>query len=213
MALLNDEIRGQVAEMLADLPNQVKLITFTQPEDCPYCELIVELMQEVASTSPQVTSEVYDFTVHKDKVAEYKIDKAPATAIVGAKDYGLRFFGIPANYEFGTLLHSIRLAGHGHALELDEASKSFLASLEKPVHIQVFVTPTCPYCPRAATLAFEMATASDLVRADVIEAQEFMELSNAYNVMGVPLNVINDKERVEGAAPAYMIVEAIKKSI
>ncbi len=210
MALLNDEIREQVSEMLAELPDAVRLVIFKKPEDCPYCETIEELVTEIAETSENVSTEVYDFTQDQDKVAEFKIDKAPVIAIVGARDYGLRFFGVPANYEFSTLLHGIQAAGTGKSAQLDDVTKDYLAALDKPVHYQVFVTPACPYCPGAAVMAFDMAVESDLVRADVVEASEFPELSGQYNVMGVPLNVINETQRVEGRAPATMIVEAIK---
>jgi len=210
MALLNDEIRQQVQDMLADLPNKVSLAVFTKADDCQYCPIIVDLVNEVADTSEHVSVEVYDFDADTEKVAEYKVDKAPVIAIVGAEDYGLRFFGIPSNYEFSTLLHGIQVAGRGNSSQLDDETKAYLASLDKPVHYQVFVTPTCPYCPGAATLAFDMAVESSHVRGEVIEASEFQELASKYEVMGVPLNVINDTQRVEGRAPAQMIVDAIK---
>ncbi|MBN1259505.1 MAG: thioredoxin family protein [Anaerolineae bacterium] len=213
MALLNDQIRDQVSEMLVDLPNVVRLVMFKKAEDCPYCSIIEELITEVASTSDRVTVEVYDIEHDKEQVAAYGIDKAPVIAIVGAKDYGLRFFGIPANYEFSTLLHGIQVAGAGEPAQLDAATKSFLAGLNKPVHYEVFVTPTCPYCPGAAVLAFDMAVHSDYVKADVVEAGEFPDLAGRYNVMGVPLNVLNHTQRVEGRAPAQMIVDAIKASL
>ncbi len=213
MALLNDEIRGQLTEMLRDLPHPVRLVLFTQPEDCQYCSIIHELVDEVAATSPHVSVEVHDFAADKASVALYKIDKAPAIAIVGARDYGLRFFGIPANYEFSTLLHAIQLAGRGASLELDAATREYLQTLNQPVHYQVFVTPTCPYCPPAAMLAYEMAMESEYVHADIVEASEFQELSARYNVMGVPLNVINDSQRVEGRVPAPTIVNAIKAAV
>lgn len=209
MALLNDEIRGQVSELLAELNDAVRMVVFTKPEDCMYCDVIVELVTEVASCSERVAVEVYDITQNAEKAAEYQIDKAPAIAFVGKEDYGLRFFGIPAQHEFTTLIHGIQAAGHGH-VHLDEATEAFLATLDKPVDIQVFVTPTCPYCPGSATLAYDLAMASPLVRAEVVEASEFQELSEEFNVMGVPLSVINNEARVEGRAPAPMIIDAIK---
>ena len=85
--------------------------------------------------------------------------------------------------------------------------------MNSPVDLQVFVTPTCPYCPRAAVLAMEMAVESSYVTADIVESSEFPDLANKFNVMGVPLSMVNGKERVEGAAPPNMIVEAIRKAL
>lgn len=212
MALLNDEILQDVTKMLSSLPNNVQLIVFTTPDKCDYCEQIVQLVMEVANTSDKVTMEVNDFTKDHAKVEEYNIDKAPAIAIVGEKDYGIRFFGLPAGYEFSTLLHGITTVSKGSS-DLDEQTKDYIANLKEDVHVQVFVTPTCPYCPGSATMAYSLAVESDKVRGEVVEASEFQELSGQYNVMGVPLNIINETERVEGSAPAAMMVEAIKRSL
>ncbi len=209
MTLLNDEIRDQVTELLAGLDHPVRLLVFTTPEDCQYCDVIVELTQEVAATSEQVAVEVYDVTKNAAIAAEFAIDKTPAIAFIGKEDYGLRFFGIPAQHEFTTLIHGIQAVGHGHA-HLDEATASFLAELQKPVLMRVFVTPGCPYCPPMAAMAYDMAVASSYVRAEVVEASEFPELAQQFDVMGVPLSVINEQVRVEGSVPAEKIVDAIK---
>jgi len=212
MALLNDEIVKNVTEMLANLNNDVRLVVFTTKNGCEYCKEIVQLAEEVSATSPKLTTEVYDVDTAPDKAAAYNITMAPAMVIIGARDYGLRYYGIPSGHEFSTLLYGIQRAGEGKA-DLDPQTMSFLDELTQPVNIQVFVTPTCPYCPRAAILAFDMAVASDKVVADVVESMEFPELANRFNVMGVPLNVINGTSRVEGAAPPHMIVDAIKAAL
>ncbi|HOT89946.1 MAG TPA: thioredoxin family protein [Anaerolineae bacterium] len=214
MALLNDEIVKNVTDMLADLANDVRLVVFTTEKGCEYCKEIVQLAQEVAATSPKLTAEIYNFDAVPTKAAEFNITMAPAIAIVGARDYGVRYYGIPSGYEFSTLLYAIQRVGKGPVdLDLDPQTMGFLEGLNQPVNLQVFVTPTCPYCPRAAMLAYEMAVASDKVVADVVESMEFQELANRFDVMGVPLSVVNGKERVEGAAPPYMIVNAIQAAL
>jgi len=65
-----------------------------------------------------------------------------------------------------------------------------LKALTGPLHLQVFVTPTCPYCPRAVLTAFRFAMESDKVRASMVEASEFPHLANKYQVSGVPHTVI-----------------------
>ena len=212
MALLNDEIVKNVTEMLADLANDVQLVVFTSKKDCEYCKEIVQLAEEVAATSPKLTTKVHDFDTATDEAAAYNITMAPAMAIVGKRDYGLRYYGIPSGHEFSTLLYGIQRASQGEP-DLDPQTLGYLNGLTQPVNIQVFVTPTCPYCPRAAILAYDMAVASDKVVADVVESMEFQDLANRFNVMGVPLNVINGTGRVEGAAPPHMIVDAIKAAL
>ncbi len=141
MPLLNDQIKNDVREMLADVKNPVKLTVFTQSFECEYCKETRELVEEVAALSDQLSVEVYDFEKDAGKAGEFGVDKIPAVAISGAKDYGIRLFGIPSGYEFGSLLEGIKLVSEGKS-ELSEGTKKMLAKLTHPVHIQVFITPT-----------------------------------------------------------------------
>ena len=84
-----------------------------------------------------------------------------------------------------------------------------VSRLEKPVHLQVFVTPTCPYCPRSVILAHKLAFVSDQVRGDMVEAMEFPHLAQKYGVMGVPRSVINEEHAVEGALPEAAFVKQV----
>ena len=212
MALLTNDIVQQVKERLADLPDPVQLMVFTSPDHCDYCKEIVQLAQEVADTSDKLTAAVYDIRQAPEKAAPLHITMTPAMAIIGARDYGLRFYGIPSGHEFNTLLAGIERASYGKP-DLDETTQAFLKNLSQPVHLQVFVTPTCPHCPRGAILAYDMAVASDKVVAEVVESMEFQDLAMEFNVMGVPLTVVNGKERIEGAAPPPKVVEGIKKAL
>ncbi|MBI2160251.1 MAG: thioredoxin family protein [Candidatus Rokubacteria bacterium] len=58
-----------------------------------------------------------------------------------------------------------------------------------------------------------MAIASDRVRATAIEATEFPELSRAYQVMGVPKVVINDRVQFEGAVSEQDFLGAVLQAV
>jgi glutaredoxin-like protein len=212
MPLLNDEIAGQVKEQLGTLAGPVRLVVFTQAFECEYCAENRQLVEEVADLSDQVTAEVYNFVTDKEKAEELEIDKIPAIAVIGAEDYGVRFYGIPAGYEFTSLIHAIQAVAAGEP-ELSEEGLQALAELADPVHMQVFVTPTCPYCPQSVVLAHQMAIASPMVRADMVEATEFPHLSMKYQVMGVPRTVINETTHVEGAVPEPMLLEKLQEAL
>jgi len=141
MGLLNDAIRKDVGAMLADLADPVTLKVFTQEMECQYCKETHELVEEVAALSDQLSMEVYDFVADKAVADQFGIDKIPAIAVVGAKDYGIRLFGIPSGYEFGTLIEDIKLASEGDS-GLAPETRAAVARLTKPVQIQVFITPT-----------------------------------------------------------------------
>ena len=212
MPLLNEEIAGQVEQELADLAGPVRLVMFTQEFECAYCAETRQLVEEVAALSGQLTAEVYDFVADKEKAEEWGIDKIPAIAVIGAEDYGVRFYGIPSGYEFPSLLHAIRMVVAGKP-ELSEEGMQALAELAEPVHIQVFITPTCPYCSMAVVLAHQMAVASPMVRSDMVEAMEFPHLAIKYQVMGVPRTVINETVHIEGAAPEAAVLEKLREAL
>jgi glutaredoxin-like protein len=141
MPLLDANTRQEVAAELADLENPVKLVMFTQTFECQYCAETRQLCEEIADLSEQISVEVYNFETDEEKVEAYGIDKIPAIAVVGEKDYGVRYFGIPSGYEFMSLLDSLKTVSAGE-VELMPETLAFLEGLKDPMHIQVFVTPT-----------------------------------------------------------------------
>ncbi|MCB9161211.1 MAG: thioredoxin family protein [Caldilineaceae bacterium] len=216
MALLNDQIRDQVRNEFDALTGEVKLVLFTQKMECQYCSETRELAEELAGLTDKIAIEIFDFEDDKEAVETYNIDKIPAMAIVKGgdepQDYGIRLYGIPSGYEFSTLLEDILMVSSGDS-GLSDQTKTELAELTTPLHLQVFVTPTCPYCPRAVRLAHMMAMESHLVTGDMVEAIEFPHLSNKYNVMGVPRTVINEHAYLEGAAPEAMLMAKVREAI
>lgn len=217
MPLLNDKIQSQVRKTLEDMTGPVKLVMFTQASNALECEMCAEtraLVEEVAALAPagKLSVEVHDFLTDTAAVESYKVDKIPAIAIVGAKDYGIRYYGIPSGYEFSSLMDDILTVSKGES-GLSAATKSALAKIAKPIHIQVYVTPTCPYCPRAVVLAHRLALESDWITADMVEATEFPHLANKYEVYSVPRTVINETIHVEGAVPEPMLVNELMKAL
>jgi len=212
MPILNTEIAEQVKQELAGLAGPVRLVMFTQEFECDYCSETRQLVEEIAELSDQLTTEIYDFGTDKKKAEELDVDKIPAIAVIGAEDYGVRLYGIPSGYEFASLLHAIQMVAAGKP-DLSDETLAALAELSEPVHIQVFVTPTCPYCAGSVVLGHQMAVASPMVRADMVEATEFPQLAIKYQVMGVPRTVINETAHIEGAAPEGMVLAKLQEAL
>lgn len=217
MALLSKEDAQAVsAQFETNLNRPVKMIVATSENDCMYCAEIVELAEELAALSPNLAVETYDEA--DVALSAYDLDKAPAIMVVadgsgsGDTDYGIRFFGIPSGYEFMSLLDAINTVG-SEQIDLGQDTLDWLAALDQDVHLQVFVTPTCPYCPGAVILAHHLAYVSPRVTADMVEATEFPELSQRFGVMGVPRTVINDRIHQEGAAPEPMLLQKLKQAV
>jgi len=210
MGLILEEHKMHIKEELQEnMKDPVRMVVFTQEMECQFCKEARELVQEVASLVPdKINVEIYDFVKEAEKAKEYGVDKVPAIAIIGKKDYGIRYYGIPYGYEFNPFIDNIINVSKGNTDLLAE-TKNKLKVLDKPVHIQVFVTLTCPYCPVAAGLAHKFAIESDMVKSDVIEVAEFPHLGQKYSVMGVPKIVINERTELVGAVPEAQFVAHI----
>jgi glutaredoxin-like protein len=191
------------------LADPVKIIIFTQEIECRFCADTRQLAQEIAALVPdKITTEVYDFVANADKAKELKIEKIPALAILGKKDYGVRIYGIPYGYELQTLINAIIGVSTGKT-DLSDKTKAILTDVKSPVHIQVFVTLTCPHCPAAAAIAHKLAIESDMISADVIDSSEFATLAQKYSVIGVPKIIINEKVEFVGAFSEDLFAEHV----
>lgn len=212
MPMLDEKVMQEVTKALANMKNPVTLMLFTQPFECGYCKDTHTLLSELIAANKLLKLEVKQFDGDAEAVKSMGIDKIPAIAVLGDKDYGIRFYGIPAGYEFSSLLSAILMVSTG-ITKLTPETKTFLSTLSKPVHLQVFVTPTCPYCPGAVILAHQLAFVSPHVVADMVEITEFPHLAQKYSVQGVPRTTINEKWFVEGAAPEAMLIAKLKEAL
>jgi len=209
MNLIPDDKRELLKnEFKEKLEKPVKIVMFTQEVECRFCSDTRQLIQELAGLNDKITVKVYDFVADADKAKEYGVDKIPALAIIGEKDYGVRIYGIPYGYELQTLIEAVINVSRGKT-DLSEKTKQILAEVKAPVHIQVFVSLTCHNCPVAAAVAHKLAVESDLVRADVIDGSEFPHLAQKYAVMGVPKVIINEKIEFVGAFNEDLFAEHV----
>ncbi|MHA1646180.1 MAG: protein disulfide oxidoreductase [Promethearchaeota archaeon] len=223
MALLTDDNAKELKAFFKEkVPKPMKVVLFTQGMSseqtnievkCDMCKESEQLMQEVAALSENIELVVYDFIADKEKAQEMNIDKIPAIVLLGENQTNskIRYFGIPSGYEFSGFMQDIAEVSAGETA-LKPEIKENIRKIEKPMHIQVFVTPTCPYCPRAVRIAHQFAMENKNFTADMVEATEFMPLSQKYSVMGVPKIVINDKIYFEGALPEPLYAIAVRKA-
>jgi glutaredoxin-like protein len=208
MPHITDEDQKILEKEFEKLARPVTLIFFTQEFECQYCQLTRELLNELVGLSDKITLINYDFVKDKTEVEKYGVDKIPAIVVRGERDHGIRFYGVPAGYEFNTLIEDIIDVSRA-STDLSESTKEALRKLEKPIHIQVFITLTCPHCPRAVRMAHQMAIESEAVQGDMVEATEFPQLSNLYYVSAVPKIVINEEVDFEGALPEKSYLDKI----
>jgi len=141
MGILSDRDRQAVTEQLAKLAGPVKLVTFGATLGSEYSAENERLLREVAVCSDRVTLEVYNLHLDREKAAAYGVERVPTTIVEGARDYGIRFVGIPSGYEFSNLIDGLLLAASGDP-HLTPTTLERIQALTEPVHLQVFATPT-----------------------------------------------------------------------
>jgi alkyl hydroperoxide reductase subunit AhpF len=150
MGFLSADNQAEVKRLFEGLTGDVRLIYFTQREsplfipghECETCKDTRALLEEVAALSDKIKLEVHDFVAESQLARDYAIDRIPALVITADSVKGrIRYFGLPSGYEFSVLLGSLLDASQGKS-ELSDASVETLGSVEKNLHIQVFVTPT-----------------------------------------------------------------------
>jgi glutaredoxin-like protein len=211
MALLSEQDRQIVRTHLAGITHRVTLLFFTQTIGAPEGALAArQILDEFVDLNDHITLEEVNFVLEKERTAQYGITDIPAIVILrDGADTRMRFLGAPAGYEFMSLVDAVMLAGGNDSGLSDESRKLIAEHVSAPLDIQVFVTPTCPHCPRAVTLAHRMAVEHPLIRATCVEATEFMELTRQYRVTGVPKTIVNGTIEILGALPEETFVRTV----
>ncbi len=212
MAFMDQQTSDEVKKRLEALETEVKIVFFKENIMCQTCGPAEDFYKEVASLSSKVKLEVYNQITDVEKASAYGVSLTPAAVIEGPKGSRVRFYGIPAGYEFVSLLEALKNSA-APATDLNPDTVAALGAVTAPVNIKVFVTPTCPYCPSAVVLAHKFALSSPQVTAEMIEATEFPDLSDKYQVEGVPKIVVNDKVHLVGAQPEQAMLKAVQDSL
>ena len=142
MPILAARDQDAVRKEFQRLQGPVKLVVFSQELVAgDLCRQNEQLVREVAELDDRITVEVLNPQIDRERTEKYGVDQVPAIVVEGARDYGIRFLGVPHGYEFSNLIDSIIVASSGEA-QLSEETKSSLAGLTGEVSIKVFSTPT-----------------------------------------------------------------------
>lgn len=203
-----------------ELENEVTIIALTrkvegldQPGlECEFCKETEQLVNEVAGLSDKINVRTHEYSPEDSLVRKLAIDKIPAVLIVSDDNTGVRFFGIPGGFEFSSLVEDVIDVSRGRT-DLPLEIKNRIRDIDQEVHIQIFVTPTCPYCPAAVRMAHQMAIENPKITSDAIEASEFPHLVSQYDITAVPTIVINDKLQFEGSLPEDVFADQVTHAL
>ncbi len=200
--LLNEEVSKQLKEFLNQMKDEVTLVLFTNGDDCNTCAETKALLAEVSELNSKISFVEKDLVKNKDEASLYEITLSPSFIILDKDNVykGVKFNGIPAGHEINSFLSAI-IDMSGVDLNFDPALLERLSKINKNVNIKVFVTLSCPHCPGAVSKAHKLAMLNEHINAEMVEAQTFYELSQKYNVSGVPKIIINETHELVGNQP------------
>lgn len=221
MAMISDQDKDLLRGVFnSELQNPVRILAFTKRSEkssepgmeCEFCNETEELMMELTSLSDKISVEFREYSPNDEMVQQLGIDKLPALILTSGDGKGVRYFGIPGGFEFSSLIADIVDVSR-NTTDMTQDAREKVRNIDKDVHIQVFVTPTCPYCPSTVRLAHQMAIENPgHIQADAVEAAEFPHLVEKYGIDAVPTVVINDTIQFEGAPPEGDFADQVVKA-
>lgn len=212
-------------EFRKHLKGDVVLRLFTQRpspiaipgRECRYCPQVQQLLEEMAELSPKLNLEIVDFHGEAEAARAEGVTRIPAVVLRQAQDGGkdpggrVRFYGLPLGYELPVFIESLKSVSRG-ATRLSVNTRKELRKVNRPVHLQVFVTPGSEVSAGMALLAYSMAVESAHITTDVIEAEEFPDLTRRYGVRQVPLTIINEIATVNGMVSENELLEKVMQA-
>ena len=209
MSLMLKDLKS-LEQTLAKLQDDVTIVYFTEEVNCRHCRQERELLVELADLSHKLHLEVYNFTADRDVADEYGVDKVPGLVLVGQKDCGVRYYGMPSDFEFRMLLEDLlRVSSGDSGLSSETAER--LKDVGSPLHIEVLTTPACPFSEGAVRLAHQMAMESDMITADLVNVDDFPEVAQEYKALAAPTVVVNGTDQFYGALEESEFVKQVLK--
>ena len=207
----NAEMKTKITDILRQMVNPITVMLFTDEAGCDTCAETTQLLSEFAETNSKITLTVKDIKKDSDEASKYGIDRVPSFVLLDQQGTykGVKFNGIPAGHEINSFISAlIEMSGLEIKYPADVLAR--IQKIDKPVNIKVFVTLSCPHCPGAVQTAHRLAMLNPLVKAEMIEANTFQDLSMKYKVSGVPKIIINEDKELLGNQPVDAFLKQIE---
>jgi thioredoxin reductase (NADPH) len=205
---LPDDVKKVIQEtFFKDLKEDVVIEVYTKPGvNDQFNEAAVSLIKALSVLSDKLRVSFY--RVGDEQSIQRNVQRSP-TVLIAPDKYRLRYTGAPLGEEGRSLLVSILMASAGKSV-LTAPAMEKIASLKEKRDIQVFVSPTCPYCPQQVLSAFSAAIIKpDLISAEVVEIYENQDLAENLGSLSVPQTLMNGIFTGLGLQPEEFFVESL----
>ncbi len=208
MSLFDENTKKQIGDIFKTMKDNVTVVVVTKKEDCESCDAAKEFVAEISGFGDKVSFE--NVEVDSPRAKELNVTMVPAIVLLDkdGTDNGIKFYGIPAGHEINSFIKGL-LEVSGAGQEMPPEVVAQVAKISTPVDIKVFVTLSCPHCPGAVANAHKLALMNKNIRAEMIDANTFDEMSKKYKVSGVPKIVFNDDKELLGDQPLEAFLETM----
>lgn len=200
MKLLTDKNRTEISFMIGDLKDKVRILAFYSDVSCPTCQDTMQYIEEICELNEKLDLKKYEKTKHAEIFQKYDISLVPALIVSNSesKNSGIRFYGIPSGYEIHSFIHAIKMVS-GIENSIESVIIERIKRLNKTFHLDVFITPTCSFCPQAVINGHILANYNDKITCDMIESTSMQEYAKSFEISNVPVTLINGKTRINGS--------------
>jgi glutaredoxin-like protein len=211
LVVLKEHERKYVSNVFKFVNDEVTLSLFRQDHESQSERETRQILEELSSISDRITLRIFDSETDQEKFETYQVDKLPCVVIEGIRDFGIRYFGVPGGYLVSSLIEDVIQISKKES-DLKDHSKKRLKEVLHPLNLQVFVTPTSPYCPALVNLSHRMALENNNISAHAVNITEYPHLAMRYNITDVPFTIVNHKIPIEGALDENDYIEKIMQT-
>lgn len=207
--IIPDDVKQAIKETLLDgLKEDVAIEVFTKPgQNDQFNDAAAALVRGIAELSEKLKASFHN--IGDELSVKRNVTRSP-TVLIDPDKYRIRYTGAPVGEEGRSFLVALLMASSGKTVLTEEALAKIKDQLREKRDIQVFVSPTCPYCPQQVMTAVSAAIAKpDLISAEVIEIYENQDLAESLGSLAVPQTFINNTFTGAGLQPEPLFMESL----
>lgn len=193
-----DKSQEYINKMLQKMEKDIQILVFTTLTNqgyrkCPACEDAASFVRNLANLSEKLIWDEISIE-NKKKCLKYNVTRFPTIIIPGIN---IRYTGAPIGLEASPFFQTLLMASTGETI-LGNLVDERVAAI-KGGKVMVIVTPTCPYCSQAVLLVNSLAIVSNgKIHVEVVEAYENPDIAKKWQVSGVPVIIVNEKDKIVG---------------
>ena len=166
---------------------------------CMACEGAFELLNILVKYSNgKLKVEEVSTEENEEEAKKHNITRIPTILFVDEEGKEIiRYLAHPTGSEFVPFLNSIQYFSGVRPYYADQII-THLKKIGKS-NMKIFITPTCPYCPATVPVLtlFSIVTKGK-ISSEIIDVSLNPDIGMKYQVQGVPMTVINEKDVIHG---------------